>query len=1261
MKTVLKSKHLPQSCWRRYFPLIALFSIPILLFLIFSVTSSHSQPTYSPGEILVKLRSSALKPSDFHNLAHRYELQSSEPLYPSNPRGAKPVKTMAFNQVYRLRILANPPEAAKAFAAHPNVVYSEPNYLYYHSSVQNDPMFTDQINLEKIHWQDLWKKIGPIQKQAIIAIVDSGVDYIHEDLAENIWINSAEFRGQPGLDDDSNGYVDDIRGWDFTDAPNLPGKGDFLTRDNDPLDESGHGTHVAGIAAAISNNAVGIGGIAPDAKLMVLRAGATLLSDISFLEADDLAAAIVYAVENGAHILNMSWGSKERSFLIQDAVRYAAESGVILVSSAGNSGNSGLFYPGAFTETISVGATDRNDLLASFSSVGPTLDLTAPGVNILSTLPNNAYGLRSGSSISAPHVSGLAALLLSRRPELTHHQIKTLLSTSALDLGALGWDERFGAGRIDSAPLLIALTSPVKPPIVQILAPYTDEATEKTFNIIAHASGESLTSYRISWGLGRSPESWTLLQSGPPKSHITCQWTVSELPDSVVIIRLEADIKSKPSLEHRVRVLIQRSSPSILALGFGPELEGPDLVYRVRWSSDQPSEGYLLFRPFEATTEDTLSSGIVNHHHTVTLPSNLPTGPLLFRILARGPAGHTTLSPTETLPYLPFRVPQNGYNEIATLPNGFLSDRLTDYNGNGKPEIILMPYIEGQAFSPTLIYEWESTGNFRKIFQSTSNFLPWTIGDANGDGHPDLLGTEFARLRIFSGNIIDPFPSQQILDLNETWGGEIIDLDGNGQNEIIVRSLDNRDIRVLTLQGVDTFEQVAFLPNPTPGSGHTGPRFVMGDFDGDSRNELLAGDDDGDLWIYESQTGRIFTPTWKLEGNDATDARLVGGGVDLDGDNHLEFFVARALPEEGEAINGHWELEAYSASASNTYVLEWSTRISGVISTGNGITTGDLNGDGKPELVVCLRPDLYIFQSDKPDLYRPIFHTKIGLTHRPLIADLDLDNKPEILFNKDQAIRVWELQKPSLDFISPQILSAHPLGVSRAILTWMVTPEATNYRLYRRSETTPFSIQASNLTKTAYIDTGLTENFLYHYQVAAVIPNKDEMLSNTVTVRPNPPPKLLGIHTNGPRILLLTFNEPLHSNTANPGAYSIVGMGHPTSALLDRESQRIVLTFASTFDPKTVYTLRLLNVADTSGVPLDPRFRTSTFTPKSKNSTLIQLADFDGNAIVGFSDFLLFSEAFGSSNPIFDLDRDTIVSFSDFLLFTSVFGKRVSH
>ncbi|MCZ6633235.1 MAG: FG-GAP-like repeat-containing protein, partial [bacterium] len=745
-----------------------------------------------------------------------------------------------------------------------------------------------------------------------------------------------------------------------------------------------------------------------------------------------------------------------------------------------------------------------------------------------------------------------------------------------------------------------------------------------------------------------------------PTDTITFRWLIDALQDTTLVLRLEADLISGRTLEDRVEVAARKNLPVVSGLAFGPVLNGPRLTYEINWITDQPTEGSVVYRPVGALQEELLYSDFIHTVHKLILPERLPAGPLIFQTRSRNTGGLTTISPLETFIYVPLRVPQNGFQERATLPDGFLVDRATDFNRDGRLEIVLMPYVEGRPFNPIEVYERQDTGAFQRVYESTISFLPWSVGDIDADGRTDLVGSEFSRLFLFSGDDRNPFPSQQRLNHPVTWGGEIADIDGDGQNEILARSGGEKGIRILKRQPDGTISEIAFLPDSTTGPGDPGPRFVIADFDGDGLSEILAGDSDGDLWITEYDGVGAYLQTWQNEGNDNTDVRWVGGGVDLDGDGQIEFVAARALSDGDDPLNGTWSLEIYSTTGPNTYALEWASRFSGVQTTGNGIAVGDLDADGNPDLAVTLLPDLYIIRSDAPNVYRPIWHADIGLTHRPLIADLDNNGLPEIVFNQEGAVRIFERTLPPQTVLSPQILRARPLDTRSAEIDWMQTPEAPTYRLYRGVNGAPLELLADGLARTIFIDTTLVEGQTYRYQVAAVLPDNTEIRSDIATVLPNQPPELSQVQPLNTTQLALTFSEPMGAESTRPENYSVLpGLGALTSVIRDREDHRIVLTFAGTFDPQTTYTLHLRNLADASGVLLPTRFNRARFSLNPADPDRIRQADFDDNGTVGFSDFLLFAGAFGSTSTLFDLDGDQTVGFSDFLIFASVFGRQV--
>jgi subtilisin family serine protease len=1236
----------------------------ITLFILISFTPSRSsgqQPAYSPGQILVKFHAAALKSTDstLDELGRRFRVESSEILLTSRGVLAKPVA--ALGHVRRLRVPSDIDivEAARAYSRHPLVEYAQPNHLFIPHQAPDDTRYKDQDNLSSISWQNLLDGIGPRREEIIIGIIDSGVDYTHQDLSENIWINQKEASGLTGIDDDRNGYIDDIRGWDFGDAPDLPGKGDYLTPDNDPMDESGHGTRVAGIAGAVVNNAFGIAGAAIDAKIMPLRAGVTLQSNQTFLEEDDLAAAIIYAVENGARVINMSWGARENAKLIRDAIRFAASRDVILVSSAGNSGEAGLSYPAALDETIAVGATDQQDRLSGFSSTGVPLDLVAPGTNILSTFPGNLYLRGSGTSFSSPLVAGLSALLISRRPEWTSEQVRTTLIRATVDRGESGWDPSFGAGRIDARLLLQSLQNPKAPPSFSILGPSSDSGTDSIFQVTTQLVG-SISGYRVSWALGRDPQSWTILQSGGTTDATDFVWNLSALPDTMAILRLEAEFDGERTQEDRIQVYHRSRPTPIFDPSFDIVLVGGSQTYQARWSTNEPTEGFLLLHSTVTAISDTFSSDLRDITQRITLPSTLPVGHYQYQLGTRGPGGLEFLTEKQPFTYTPFQISDEGLTETGRLPEAYFADLTVDLDQDGQVEIAAMPRIENQSYSPVEIFELQDD-LLNRVFQTTNSFLPWTFGDADNDGDPDLLGVNVvggtAHLRVYTNTSSNPFPAQEILDQRGTGGGEIADTDGDGQNEIVTSPVGRNAVQILR-GGPTGFSEVALLDNPSSGSNIPGSRFLVADVDDDGLTEILAGDNDGDIWNFESDANQGYSLSWIKEGSDDTDASWVGGGMDLDEDGVTEFIVARTIVDNNAALNGHWSVEVYNAPTEGDIVLEWSIQVTGVITSGNGISVGDLDADGRPEIVVCLRPDIYIFRSDAPDSYRPIWHGITGLTDRPLIADLDLDGQSELLFNREGKLRIMKSDLPGYTRARPQLLEAQALSSDRVSLKWSETPGAVSYEIWRTDGESSREFQADTITGTTYLDTTVQANRIYDYLVIAVTEDSSRFESSSVRIRPNAAPELLSLTHPGPGQLALAFNEPMGISAGKADAYSVnFAIGKATSAILDRHGHRVVLSFASVFPAGNALTLTISSVTDSSGVPLTDRFHRVPFTSNSPTYPSSGIADFNGDGSVTFSDFILFVQAYGSTETRFDLNTNGRVDFSDFIIFANLFGK----
>lgn len=341
------------------------------------------------------------------------------------------------------------PITVSSNSASPLSAQMAPDDTYYASG--------DMWGWEKIDMEHAWDiSTGT---DIIVAVLDTGIDRYHTELDGQLFYNTLEIPGN-GIDDDGNGYIDDDLGWDFVGSDS-----EFPLQDNDVTDTHGHGTHVGGIIAA-KDNTEGVIGVAPDAKILPVR----VLDDEGHGTIDMIAQGIKYAVDMGAKVINLSLGAAgyASSFLV-DMVSYALDAGAILVASAGNdSADANGYTPANMTNVITVSATDQNDDIASFSNYGSCVDVAAPGVQVLSLRaegtdiyggggsfeplgdPDAEYYWASGTSMSAPFVSGLVALLLADDPTLTLSEIKQKLYFSSVDLGDPGFDEYFGYGRIDA-------------------------------------------------------------------------------------------------------------------------------------------------------------------------------------------------------------------------------------------------------------------------------------------------------------------------------------------------------------------------------------------------------------------------------------------------------------------------------------------------------------------------------------------------------------------------------------------------------------------------------------------------------------------------------------------------------------------------------------------------------------------------------------------------------------------------------------------
>ncbi|MCP4482092.1 MAG: PQQ-binding-like beta-propeller repeat protein [bacterium] len=407
----------------------------------------------SKSSIQASVLSALGQSGSLSTLNNKYQVISAEKVFKETPK-ALTAKTMTLSSngvlipdlsnIYTLKFSKefDAKDVAEEFSKDPNIEYAEPNYYYELFLIPNDPYFANQWGLDNtgqlggtagvdINALNAWD-ITTGSEDVIIAVVDTGVDYNHGDLVDNIWVNIGEIPNN-GIDDDGNGKIDDYNGWDFAnDAENSP-------------DTHGHGTHCAGIIGAKGNNGIGITGVCWNVKIMALKCH----SGGDFLTKTYL--AIKYAVDNGAKIISCSFGSSLYSYIVNEAIQYARSKGCVVVAAAGNSNSSSYKYPAAYDGVVAVANTDDNDKKSRYSSYGSWIDISAPGTNIYSTIPNNKYGYKTGTSMAAPMVAGLAGLLLAADPTLMELEIIARIKNYAEEIDDLNpsYQNQMGTGRIN--------------------------------------------------------------------------------------------------------------------------------------------------------------------------------------------------------------------------------------------------------------------------------------------------------------------------------------------------------------------------------------------------------------------------------------------------------------------------------------------------------------------------------------------------------------------------------------------------------------------------------------------------------------------------------------------------------------------------------------------------------------------------------------------------------------------------------------------
>lgn len=1157
----------------------------------------------APSSVVVKLRTHAV-PAQFLASVHTAGVARAHSLLAPRAKSVQPqVLSAPSYKVLERYVIVTPDSGVSAsrlaelLRERGDVEVAELNTLR-HIETSNHTLLSttndrsaEQWALSAIQAEKAWKKATG--KGVVVAIVDTGLDFNHPEFAGQLYINAAEdgngngtfepwpsdqiINGQngdlDGIDNDNNGYIDDVSGYDFVDNT-LPNFGDARTRDPIALDEHGHGTSVAGIIAA-RNDGNGITGVAYNAKLLTLRA----FDARGTGEDDDFAAAIVYAALNGARVINMSFGDVYIATILQDAIAFANDLGCVLVSSAGNSNSTQPHFPSDFSEVIAVGSSTQTDARFQSSNYGSLVDMVAPGASVLTTALNGVYAQENGTSFSSPHVAAVSALLVEQRPALTPVEIRGILTSTADDLGDRGWDMNFGAGRLNAAAALDMSADAA----VLISFPPLDYLVNTAETSVLEVQGSVFAPFFRSYSVGitteRNASVDTLWRTITTSTYQISHATLASLPligmdNGVYMLRIRIEQSDGTALERRQRFALSNEKVAFTVFSQYPAWSNDDRTVVVSARTNHRTRMAVRFRPkgSSAPYRELTETDRFTHTHTVVFGSDVEAG-----VTYEAEAIATTTGGDSAQVAFEFQretaaLPRSSMRQLDyTLPAGFLLNQTADFYDDGSASVVVASSEDNTAM--TRVFSFRANSNaFVQRDSVAFLWIPRDIGDSDGDGRPELFSQYGPRSSLFEKQGSSLFGNRVFSDdtpQSDFWASTMADLDGDGREELIGRSSTSYIVYKYN-NGVYTVNATTSenLPQPDPAG-----QIAVGDFDGDGKQELCYGSAQGGVIILEYRNG-VFATEYNSD-NDGFDGNYFISTADVDGDGTKEILICTykgtSFNADREYDTPLWSFRLLHATAANTYAVLWQDYRYGVRPPNpyrSGVAADNIDGRPGDELIILAFPGTHVFTWDAV-LRRvvPFWYFPVSLSNTAIVHDFNGNGIQELGFVTSGRTEFFEYTGTTSQPLAPAGLDGYATSSTGVRLQWNAVPQAQYYIVYGGKITgnQPVQVQAMGTTATASIElSALSPDTEYLFVVTAFseeFPEQESDFSGDITVFTHTPAAPLSVQVIDRFALRVRFSGNIPEAALEPSVFTAAGTGFP-STVISSGDQFAVLRFA---------------------------------------------------------------------------------------------------